>query len=144
RQTFGFSWMHKRRFGVGAPLEVGNVKDGNRSEAMRSLPQLALIGLGMLCLRAAADPWPIGPPDPIQLMEMTLIKGGCYKMGNFFGDGAEDEKPVHEVCVKDFYIGKYPVTQMQWTGTMGRNPSRESQCGMTCPVENVSWNEVQE
>jgi formylglycine-generating enzyme required for sulfatase activity len=93
---------------------------------------------------ATADDWPIGPPDPIKLMEMTLVKGGCYKMGDTSGDGAPDEKPVHEVCVKDFYLAKFPVTQMQWTGTMGTNPSREPHCGMTCPVENVSWNEVQE
>jgi hypothetical protein len=42
--------------------------------------------------------------------------------------------------VRDFYIGKYLVTQMQWTATMGTNPAREPTCGMTCPVENVSWN----
>jgi sulfatase modifying factor 1 len=93
---------------------------------------------------AIADDWPIGPPAPLMPVEMTLIKGSCYKMGDTFGEGAGDERPVHEVCVKDFYIGTYLVTQMQWTGTMGTNPSREPLCGMTCPVENVSWNEVQE
>lgn len=91
-----------------------------------------------------ADDWPVGPPDPIKPMQMVLVKGGCYKMGDTFGVGAENEKPVHEVCVKDFYIGKYPVTQMQWTGTMGTNPSKEPMCGMTCPVENVSWDDVQD
>lgn len=90
-----------------------------------------------------ADDWPIGPPDPIKPMQMVLVKGSCYKMGDTFGDGGENEKPVHEVCVKDFYIGKYLVTQMQWTGTMGTNPSAEPMCGLVCPVENVSWNDVQ-
>jgi formylglycine-generating enzyme required for sulfatase activity len=65
-------------------------------------------------------------------------------MGDTFGDGAENERPAHEVCVKDFYIAKYPITQMQWTSTMGINPSREANCGFKCPVENVSWNDVQE
>ena len=92
---------------------------------------------------ATADDWPITPPDPLKPIEMVLVKGGCYSMGDTSGAGAGDEKPVHEVCVKDFYLGKYPVTQMQWTGTMGTNPSREPSCGMTCPVENVSWDEVQ-
>ncbi len=95
---------------------------------------------------AAADDWPIAPPDPLKDIEMVLVKGGCYTMGDTFddGDGDGNEKPAHQVCVKDFYIGKYPVTQMQWTGTMGTNPSREPNCGMNCPVENVTWDDVQE
>jgi len=93
---------------------------------------------------ALADDYPMSPPAPIKPMEMVLIKGGCYKMGDTFGDGAEDEHPVHEVCVKDFYLGRYPVTQIQWAGLMGLNPSKEPECGIGCPVENVSWNDAQE
>jgi formylglycine-generating enzyme len=93
---------------------------------------------------ALADDWPITAPDPLKSIELVLVKGGCYQMGDTFGVGAENERPVHQVCVKDFYLGKYLVTQMQWTGTMGTNPSREPTCGLTCPVENVSWNDVQE
>ncbi|MBI5748664.1 MAG: formylglycine-generating enzyme family protein [Nitrospinae bacterium] len=43
-------------------------------------------------------------------IEMVFVKGGCFQMGNPFGDGENDEVPVHEVCVNDFYIGKYEVT----------------------------------
>lgn len=95
---------------------------------------------------AAADPGdlPLGPPAPIKPMEMVLVKGGCYEMGDTFGDGAENETPLHHVCVKDFYLGKYLVTQLQWSANMGTNPSLEPICGMSCPVENVSWNDVQE
>lgn len=93
---------------------------------------------------AVADDIPLGPPEPIRPMEMVLVKGGCYEMGDTFGDGANNEKPVHHVCVKDFYLGKYPVTQMEWTMDMAVNPSLEPVCGMTCPVENVSWNDVQD
>lgn len=39
--------------------------------------------------------------------EMVKIKGGCYKMGNYSFD---DESPEHQVCVNDFYIGKYEIT----------------------------------
>jgi formylglycine-generating enzyme required for sulfatase activity len=35
-------------------------------------------------------------------------------MGDTFGDGQSDEKPVHEVCVDDFYLGKYEVTVGQF------------------------------
>ena len=61
-----------------------------------------------------------------------------------FGDGFDWEKPVHEVCVDDFYIGKYEVTQRQWTAVMGNNPSIFKSCGDNCPVENVSWDDVQD
>ncbi|MEI7671886.1 MAG: caspase family protein, partial [Deltaproteobacteria bacterium] len=44
-------------------------------------------------------------------MEFVFVKGGCYEMGDTFGDGmAEREKPVHNVCVNDFYMGKYEAT----------------------------------
>ncbi len=123
-----------------------HMKSGNCVKTVQSLTLILMLlfCLGIPCRPATADDWPIGPPDPIKLMEMVLVKGGCYMMGDTFGDGAEDERPAHEVCVRDFYIGKYPVTQMQWTGTMGTNPSIEPHCGLTCPVSNVSWNEAQE
>jgi len=74
---------------------------------------------------------------------VVFVKGGCFPMGDTFGDGGSDEKPVHEVCVSDFSLGKYEVTQAQWKSVMGSNPSKFKQCGGDCPVENVSWNDVQ-
>jgi len=63
-------------------------------------------------------------------------------MGDTFNEGDYDEKPVHSVTVSDFYIGKYEVTQKQWVEIMGSNPSYFK--GDNRPVENVSWNDVQE
>jgi formylglycine-generating enzyme required for sulfatase activity len=77
-------------------------------------------------------------------IEMVRVTGGCFQMGDTFGDGDADEKPVHEVCVDDFYLGKYEVTQEQWQTVMGSNPSRFKECGSNCPVEQVSWDDVQE
>jgi len=47
-------------------------------------------------------------------MEFIRIKGGCFEMGDTFGGGEADEKPVHSVCVDDFYLGKYEVTVGQF------------------------------
>ncbi|MBI5234031.1 MAG: formylglycine-generating enzyme family protein [Deltaproteobacteria bacterium] len=77
-------------------------------------------------------------------MEFVLVLGGCFKMGDTFGDGGSDEKPAHEVCLSPYYIGKYEVTQGQWQSVMGNNPSNFSNCGKNCSVENVSWNDAQE
>jgi len=73
-------------------------------------------------------------------IEMVFVKGGTFKMGYHNGDS--DEKPVHRVTVSDFYIGKYEVTQKQWRAIMGNNPSYFK--GDNLPVENVSWDDVQE
>ena len=75
---------------------------------------------------------------------MVFIKGGCFKMGDTFGEGGSDEKPVHEVCVNDFYMGEHEVTQGEWKKVMGHNPSYFKDCGDDCPVDNVSLNDVQE
>ncbi len=48
--------------------------------------------------------------DSVAGIQMVFVKGGCYQMGDTFGDGDKDEKPVHEVCVRDFYLGKNEVT----------------------------------
>jgi len=41
---------------------------------------------------------------------MILVEGGEFQMGDIFGDGEDDEQPVHNVQVDSFYIGKYQVT----------------------------------
>ncbi len=73
---------------------------------------------------------------------MVLIKGGCFDMGDIFDTGTEDEKPVHAVCVVDFYLGKTEVTQEQWEDVIGNNPSKFK--SIDRPVERVSWHNVQD
>ena len=77
--------------------------------------------------------------------EMVFVKGGTFTMGATAEQGSyayDDEKPAHSVTVSDFYIGKYEVTQAQWEAVMGKNLSRFK--GNIRPVENVSWNDIQE
>ena len=84
-----------------------------------------------------------GFTDPNTGMIFVPVQGGCFKMGDIAGNGDEDERPVHEVCVDGFSIGKFEVTQGQWQSIMGTNPSTFRQCGKNCPVEGVAWNDVQ-
>jgi formylglycine-generating enzyme required for sulfatase activity len=100
----------------------------------RALIFLLLAGVVMFGSMGVAD----AAPD----IEMVLVKGGCFQMGDTFGDGSNDEKPVHEVCVNDFYIGKYLVTQEQWQAVMGNNPSEFK--GERRPVGEVSWDDAQQ
>lgn len=69
-------------------------------------------------------------------MEFAYIPAGTFEMG--------EPTASHTVTIsKDFYIGKYEVTQAQWQAVMGSNPSYFKQCGSNCPVEEVSWNDIQ-
>ena len=53
-------------------------------------------------------------------------------------EASSDERPRHKVEIsRDFYVGKYPVTQELWEAVMGNNPSHFK--GEDCPVENVTW-----
>jgi formylglycine-generating enzyme required for sulfatase activity len=91
---------------------------------------------------AAAAAARIAPfSDSATGMEFVYVKGGCYEMGDTFGDGGSDEKPVHDVCVDDFHMGKYEVTQAEWQALMGSNPSTFK--GSNRSVEQVSWNDAQ-
>jgi formylglycine-generating enzyme len=89
---------------------------------------------------------PAPPPidDRTTGMAMVHVKGGCYQMGSTFDIGGPEEKPAHEVCLDDFYLGKHEVKQGQWKSIMGSNPSSDSSCGDDCPVDKVSWNDVQD
>jgi formylglycine-generating enzyme required for sulfatase activity len=91
-------------------------------------------------LKSAMKTW----KEPRTGMEFVLVRGGVYRMGCESGDplAYEHEKPCHDVEVKDFWIGRYPVTQAQWKAVMGNNPSHFIKTP-DHPVEQVSWDDVQ-
>jgi formylglycine-generating enzyme required for sulfatase activity len=74
--------------------------------------------------------------------ELVVIPGGQFLMGDDWS-AYEGEKPAHRVTVAGFLLGKVEVTQEQWRALMGSNPSYFKDCGDTCPVEQVSWQDVQ-
>lgn len=75
-------------------------------------------------------------------VEFVLIRAGEFQMGA--RDGDQDEQPVRTVRISQpFYLGKYEVTQAQWQAVMGNNPSAFTG-DPARPVENVSWEDVQE
>ena len=86
------------------------------------------------------------PFAPLELrfneaIDMVQIPSGSFTMGS---DKNNDEKPPHTVYIRSFLMGMTEVTQKQWLDVMGSNPSRFAPCGPECPVENVSWYEVQQ
>jgi formylglycine-generating enzyme required for sulfatase activity len=78
-------------------------------------------------------------------MEFVLIPAGEFEMGSPSDEEGmlDREGSVHRVKIKKaFYMGRYEVTQKEWREVMGNNPSHFK--GDDLPVEQVSWNDVQE
>lgn len=124
---------------------------------------VAIAGLAGGAVRAAEAQVKNEPAKAIEEITITLpgnvplvlvrIPRGTFTMGSPVGERGRDprEGPQHHVTIsQDFYLGKFEVTQRQWEAVMGRrwfgllgsNPSHFSDCGLDCPVEMVSWNEV--
>jgi len=60
----------------------------------------------------------------------VLVGGGTFKntKSSYYGKS---------VTISDFYIGRYEVTQKEWTSVMDSNPSEFK--GEDLPVEKVNW-----
>ena len=79
-------------------------------------------------------------------MEFVRIPAGSFVMGSPEDEeGRHSRERQHNVRIShEFWLGKYEVTQREWEAVMGTNPSGFSECGARCPVERVSWDDVQE
>jgi formylglycine-generating enzyme required for sulfatase activity len=79
-------------------------------------------------------------------IEFVRIPAGTFTMGTPAGEaGREGQEVPHTVTLsRPFYLGKYEITQGQWTKVMGSNPSEFTSCGPSCPVERVSLQDIEE
>ncbi|AWO93604.1 formylglycine-generating enzyme required for sulfatase activity/class 3 adenylate cyclase [Bradyrhizobium diazoefficiens] len=90
----------------------------------------------------APTPTPSQSPTPASEPDMTAIRGGSFTMGS---NDDPTERPVHQVAIKPFSIGKYPVTVREWNECAAAKA-----CGFTAigkddaPVTNVSWTDAQQ
>jgi probable HAF family extracellular repeat protein len=98
-------------------------------------------------------PWRV--VDTATQIEMVLIPPGTFQMGcsrSILNECWQGESPLHTVTLtQPFYMGRYEVTQAQWTAQMGSNPSYfqspSAQVPASAvpnrPVERVSWDSIQ-
>ena len=86
-------------------------------------------------------------------LEMVSIPGGKFTMGAAQEEfeSAEDERPRHLVTVKPFFMGKCPITQVQWRAIASRpkikrdlDPDPSCFKGDKRPIERVSWYDAEE
>ena len=106
----------------------------------------------------AADPLPLpegpsaGNPKPVVLVdaasaqpklrvpETVAIPGGTFAMG-----GEDDsEQPVHQVSIRPFAMGKYPVTVGEWKACVAAGSCADIAAGSDDqPVTNASYDDAQ-
>ncbi len=77
-------------------------------------------------------------------LDLIGIPGGKFLMGspNEELEREKEESPQHQVSIRPFLLGKYPVTQAQWQAIMGSNPARFADFNVSeskKPVERISW-----
>ena len=79
--------------------------------------------------------------------QMVTIPAGSFQMGS--NNGSSDEKPVHQVQVRSFDMGKFEVTFDQWDACVAargcsHTPGDEGWGRGNRPVMNVSWSDAQQ
>ena len=99
---------------------------------------LSVLLLLLILPSARAETW----REPTTGMEFVRMPGGCYAMGDTFGGGDHNELPVHEVCLKEYWIGKFEVTQGEWLALMPENHSATA--GARHPVDSVNQSDIAE
>ena len=74
--------------------------------------------------------------------ETLPLRGGTFAMGS---NDENSEKPVHQVTIKPFAIGKFPVSIQEWNAC-----ATAKACGFVAsgkddaPVTNVSWTDAKQ
>ncbi len=86
-------------------------------------------------------------------LNMVEIPGGRFLMGSpeTEAERLDNESPQHEVALREFFIGMYPITQAQWGAIANLAPVNQeinshpaNFKGENHPVERVSWNDATE
>ncbi|CAN1209823.1 Serine/threonine kinase [Tumidithrix helvetica PCC 7403] len=77
-------------------------------------------------------------------LDLVNIPAGKFMMGS---NEHDSEKPIHEVTLSSFWMGKCVVTNSQWEAMMGTKPSEKYDVkfqGKNQPVVGVLWDDCKE
>lgn len=78
-------------------------------------------------------------------LEVVRIPAGSFVMGSTVTERSRqtNEGPEHLVTIpKDFYLGRYELTQAQWTAVMDATPNWDLGAGPSYPAYYLSWDEI--
>ncbi|MGI6197997.1 MAG: formylglycine-generating enzyme family protein [Candidatus Cloacimonadaceae bacterium] len=104
--------------------------------------RFALILVAVVMLVLTAMSCGKKPTEPtVTPGEMVLVPGGTFTMGDTRNVGLYGALPAHTVTLNSFYIGKYEVTQGEYSKYMQPAQEWTSEYGLgdTYPAYGVSW-----
>ena len=166
----GGIWVSQRmtldRPAPSAALSVSDAKVASGPDALPGLPPTPAVPAhsGLLgphlrtSSRAGAErppvavlPPPVAPEpappaksfrDCPRCPEMVRLPGGAFAMGS---NDDPTEKPIHQVAVSAFAIGRHPVTVGEWKACVAASTCKYDPSGDdSLPVFNVSWEDAQQ
>ena len=139
------TFQSEEKSGIAVPLEMREhytFQNGNRVNTVANYGRFRRFDVSAnedirTPLATAADPW--------TGMLFVELPPGRFTMGSASPEaGRNDDELLHDVEItKPFLMGQNEVTQQQWRTVMGTAPSHFPRCGPRCPVENVTYIDVQ-
>jgi formylglycine-generating enzyme required for sulfatase activity len=118
----------------------GTVMTQAASPASDSAPAASQEAPSVPVAEAAPDPTPPAESKP-RVPDMVSIPAGTFAMGGV----KTSELPVHQVTIRPFALGKFPVTVGEWNECVAAKACADLANGPDeNPVTNVSYNDAQD
>ena len=146
RATVTTTFRLEEKSGIGVPVEMRELytlANGNRISTIATYGRFRRFDVSATedirtPMATVADEW--------TGMALVELPPGRFTMGSGSSEvGRNDDEVLHDVEITHpFFIGQFEVTQQEWRTVMGTTPSHFSSCGQRCPVETVTFIEVQQ
>ena len=138
-------------YDVDSNVAASLYQSGNIADALKTLDEMEAIQKRVIAAEAKAEARPKAKEEAKKFTEidcngvklkLVKIKAGTFMMGSPEDElGRSVDEKLHQVTLtKDYWLGKYQVTQAQWKAVMDYNLSDFK--GYNRPVENVSWDDA--
>jgi formylglycine-generating enzyme required for sulfatase activity len=146
RATVTTTFRLEEKSGIGVPAEMReqySLANGNRISTVATYGRFRRFDVSATedirtPIATIADEW-----TGLALVELPP---GRFTMGSGSSEaGRNDDETLHDVEItRPFFLGQFEVTQQEWRTVMATTPSHFSACGQRCPVENITFTEVQQ
>jgi len=129
------------RFDIGVPFEMRETYtfgNGNHINTVATYGRFRRFDVKAEEEIHTPRPTYVDPQTGITFVELTP---GRFTMGSAAEEtGRNEDETLHDVDITHpFLLAQHEVTQQHWRTVMGASPSRFSECGPKCPVENVTF-----
>jgi formylglycine-generating enzyme required for sulfatase activity len=140
------TFRYDGRFGIAVPSELRErytIGTGNRVSTVATYGRFRRFGV-------TADEdirMPLATvTEPLTGMMLIELPAGRFTMGSASSEiGRNADEAIHDVEItRPFFLGRYEVTQQEWRMVTGASPSHFAACGPRCPVENVTFYDIEQ